>query len=68
MKSPNAGSVAIYVDNHRVAVLSLRASRTSVALAWTTKFGTVGSHVVTIVNLTGGTRGQVGFDGFASTL
>jgi hypothetical protein len=68
VKSPNAGSVAIYVDNHRVAVLSLRASRTSVALAWTTKFGTVGSHVVTIVNLTGGTRGQVGFDGFASTL
>ena len=68
LKSTSSGSVGIYVDGHRVATLNLRASRTSMALAWTTKFGSVGRHLVKIVNLTGGTRGLVGFDGFASTL
>ena len=68
LRSAKSGSVAIYVDNHRVAVLNLRANRTSVTLAWTTKFAAVGSHVLKVVNLTGGTRGLVGFDGFASTL
>ena len=68
LKSASSGYVGINVDGHRVATLNLRASRTSMALAWTTKFGAAGSHVVTIVNLTGGTRGLLGFDGFASTL
>jgi hypothetical protein len=68
LKGASSGSVAVYVDGRRVTTLNLHTSRTSMALAWTTKFGTVASHVVTLVNLTGGTRGVLGFDGFASTL
>ena len=60
------GSVAVYLDGHRVATLNLRGNRSSLQLAWTTTFAARGTHVVTLVNLTGGTRGGIGFDGIVA--
>jgi hypothetical protein len=57
------GSVAVYLDGHRVAILSLRAARPSLQLAWTARFTSYGSHVVRLVNLTGGSRGILALDG-----
>jgi len=63
---PAYGAVAIYVDDRRVAVRSLRANRIAPAVAWATTFPTTSAHTVTIVNLTGGTRGAALFDGVVS--
>jgi hypothetical protein len=60
------GSVAVYVDGHRVRTLSLRANRTGVSVALTRMFASSGRHTVRIVNLTGGRRGTVGFDGIVT--
>jgi hypothetical protein len=57
------GSVAVYVDGHYVRTMSLRANRTGVGVAWTRMFASYGKHTVRIVNVTGGRRGTVGFDG-----
>jgi hypothetical protein len=65
-KGPNAGTVAIYIDHRRVGYVKLRANRNSVVLAWTARFGDLSSHLVTIQNVTGGTRGKLGFDGVAT--
>ena len=63
---PAYGAVAIYVDDRKVAVRSLRANRVAPAVAWTTTFPTTSAHTVTIVNLTGGPRGAALFDGVVS--
>ena len=62
------GSVAVYVDGRRVAILKQHSSRTGVVLAWSTTFAEKGAHTVRLVNLTGGTSGRVGFDGVASVI
>jgi hypothetical protein len=62
------GTVAVYLDGHRVAILKQRSSRTGVVLAWARTFATTGSHVVRLVNLSGGTTGRLGFDGVASVI
>ena len=65
-RGPSNGAVAIYVDNHRVAVLSLRGNRVALTVPWTTTFPTVSAHTVTIVNLAGGKAGAMAFDGVVS--
>ncbi len=67
-RGPAYGSVAVYVDGHRVALLQQRAGRNGVALAWSTTFAARGSHTVRLVNLSGGARGRLGFDGVASVI
>jgi hypothetical protein len=62
------GSVAVYVDGRRVAILKQHASRTGVVLAWATTFGVKGAHTVRLVNLTGGSSGRLGFDGVAAVI
>jgi hypothetical protein len=62
------GSVAVYVDGRRVATVSMRANRTAVVVAFARTFATSGSHVVRLVDRTGGTRGHLGFDGIVSML
>jgi hypothetical protein len=57
------GAVAVYLDGHRVATISLRSSRLGLRLAWARSFAASGAHTVRLVNLTGGSRGNVGFDG-----
>jgi hypothetical protein len=65
-RGPSFGAVAIYVDNHRVAVRSLRGNRVALIVPWTTTFPTVSAHTLTIVNLTGGRSGAMAFDGVVS--
>jgi len=65
-RGPSFGAVAIYVDNQRVAVRSLRGNRVALTVPWTTTFPTVSAHTVTIVNLTGGRSGAMAFDGAVS--
>ena len=60
------GSVAVYLDGHRVATLQLHGMRSSLQLAWTAHFAGYGKHVVKLVNLTGGSHGSLGFDGVIS--
>ena len=60
---PAYGAVAIYVDGKHIGTWSLRATRTAVAMAWAKSFSTSGRHLVTLVNMTGGARGHLGFDG-----
>ena len=55
---------AVYVDGVRVATLNLRASSTSTRLAWTKTFSKAGTHTVTVKNLSGGSYGRLGFDGY----
>jgi len=62
------GSVAVYVDGVRVAILKQHANRNAVSLAWATTFAEKGSHTVRLVNLTGGSYGRIGFDGVASVI
>ncbi len=62
------GSVAVYVDGHRVTILKQHSSRTGLVLAWSTTFAEKGAHTVRLVNLTGGTSGRLGFDGVASVI
>ena len=57
------GAVAIYVDNHRVAMVWNRASRSATRVAWAMNFPRVGAHTIKIVNLIGGSRGRMAFDG-----
>jgi hypothetical protein len=65
-RGTSAGSVAIYVDGRLLRSMSLRASTSSTRLAWTVSYPTSGRHSVKVVNLTGGTSGQFGFDGLVS--
>jgi hypothetical protein len=60
------GSVAVYLDSRRVAVLKLRSTSNGVILAWSTTFSARGTHTLRLVNLSGGARGRVGFDGVAA--
>jgi hypothetical protein len=60
---PSNGRVAVWIDGDRVAVVSLRASRTSVKVAVAKSWARTGTHRVTVVNLGSGPRGQLGFDG-----
>jgi hypothetical protein len=57
------GAVAVYLDGRRVGTLNLRGNVSSLQLAWATTYASHGMHVVSLVNLTGGARGAVGFDG-----
>lgn len=58
------GSAAIWVDGKRVAIVSLRTtSSTKTKVAYVAVFPTSGPHHVTIVNLSRGSRGVLGFDG-----
>ena len=57
------GKVAVYLDGHRVAILSLHAASTTVRLAWSTSFPKSAAHTIRLVNLTGGAYGSVGLDG-----
>jgi hypothetical protein len=67
-RGPAYGSVAVYVDGHRVAILKQHSSRTRVVLAWATTFAEKGAHTVRLVNLTGGSSGRLGFDGVACVI
>ena len=60
------GKVAVYLDGHRVAILNMHASGSALRLAWTKYFPTLSVHRVSLVNLTGGARGHLGFDGAIS--
>ncbi len=62
------GAVAVYLDGRRVALLNEHSRSSSVSLAWATTFPTSGSHLLRLVNLTGGSRGALGFDGTVAML
>jgi len=57
------GKVAVYVDGHRMATLNLHTTSSRLRLAWARSFPTLSAHTIRLVNLTGGTRGNIGFDG-----
>ncbi len=65
-RGPVYGVVAIYVDNHRVALVKNRTNRTALRVAWATTFPTTSAHTIKIVNLTGGSRGWMAFDGLVT--
>ena len=61
------GRVAILVDGVRRAVISQRSSAANYTkLAFTIDYPTSGSHVITVVSLTSGSRGAFGFDGIVT--
>jgi hypothetical protein len=60
---PSNGRVAVWVDGDRVAVVSMRAARTSVKVAFSRTWAASGEHRITLVNLGSGPRGRLGFDG-----
>jgi hypothetical protein len=65
-RGPVYGAVAIYVDNRRVAVVANRTNRSALRVAWATTFPTTAPHTIKIVNLTGGSRGSMAFDGLVT--
>jgi hypothetical protein len=65
-RGPIYGTVAIYIDNHRVAIVKNRTNRTALRVAWATTFPTTSAHTIKIVNLTGGKRGWMAFDGLVT--
>jgi hypothetical protein len=65
---PAYGSVAVYLDGTRVAILKQHTSRYGVMLAFAKTFAEKGLHTVRLVNLTGGRSGRLGFDGVASVI
>jgi hypothetical protein len=63
-RGPRNGWATIYVDGRKHSSVNLRSSATSTRVAVVLTFPTAGSHVIAVVNASGGPRGRLGFDGF----
>jgi hypothetical protein len=61
------GSVAIWIDGKRMAVVKMTSSSsTRSRVAYVATFAAAASHQITIVNLSSGAHGVVGFDGLVA--
>jgi len=61
------GYAAIYVDGVKVATVNMKSSTTaSTRVAFTKAFGSVGTHTVTIKNMSGGSTGKLAVDGIVT--